>query len=85
MDHLFYLTDANGPRLTGSPGFQTAVDWAVGRIKEWGVDNARLETWGPFGRSWFYSRFEIHMNKPMFAPLHGAPVAWCEGTRGLSR
>jgi hypothetical protein len=21
MDHLFYLTDANGPRLTGSPGW----------------------------------------------------------------
>ena len=22
MDHMFYLTDVNGPRLTGSPGFQ---------------------------------------------------------------
>jgi hypothetical protein len=85
MDHLFYLTDANGPRLTGSPGFQTAVDWAVGRIKDWGVDNARPETWGPFGRSWFYSRFEIHMSKPVFAPVHGAPMAWCEGTKGLVR
>ena len=23
MDHMFYLTDVNGPRLTGSPGLQS--------------------------------------------------------------
>lgn len=85
MDHLFYLTDVNGPRLTGSPGFQTAADWAVGRVKQWGVDNARLEDWEPFGRSWSFSRFEIRMNKPTFALIHGAPMAWCEGTRGPVR
>ena len=36
MDHLFALTDANGPRLTGSPGFKRAADWAVGRLQGWG-------------------------------------------------
>ena len=30
MDHLFFLTDANGPRLTGSPGWESAATWAVG-------------------------------------------------------
>src|SRR5690348_16545986 len=29
MDHLFWLTDVNGPRLTSSPGFRSAADWAV--------------------------------------------------------
>src|SRR2546422_1936877 len=36
MDHLFYLTDVNGPRLTGSPEWRAAADWAVARLKGWG-------------------------------------------------
>jgi hypothetical protein len=50
MDHLFYLTDVNGPRLTNSPGFRAAADWSVRRLKEWGVSSARTEKWGTFGR-----------------------------------
>ena len=26
MDHLFYLTDVNGPRLSGSPEYQKAAE-----------------------------------------------------------
>lgn len=26
MDHLFYLTDVHGPRLSGSPEFQKAAE-----------------------------------------------------------
>lgn len=37
MDHLFWLTDANGPRLTGSPGFRTAADWAVKALQGFGA------------------------------------------------
>ena len=29
MDHLFYLTDVYGPRLTGSPGYRQAAEWAA--------------------------------------------------------
>lgn len=47
MDQLFFLTDANGPRLTNSPGFRAAADWSVRRLKEWGVASARLERWAP--------------------------------------
>ena len=49
MDHMFYLTDVNGPRLAGSPGFKGAGDWAVSRLKEYGLVNVREEKWGPFG------------------------------------
>jgi hypothetical protein len=52
MDHLFWLTDANGPRLTGSPGFKSAADWAVKTLAGWGASQSRLESWGKFGRSW---------------------------------
>ncbi len=37
MDHLFWLTDVYGPRLTGSPGFTMAANWAVKRLKEYGI------------------------------------------------
>jgi carboxypeptidase Q len=33
MDHLFWLTDVYGPRLTGSPGFTAAANWTVKRLK----------------------------------------------------
>lgn len=85
MDHLFYLTDVNGPRLTGSPGFQKAAEWAVARLKEWGAEGARTETWGPFGRSWTFSRFELQMLQPAYAALRGSPLAWCAGTAGPVR
>src|SRR5262249_47050843 len=50
MDHLFFLTDVGGPRLTNSPGQRAAADWAVKTLKSWGIDNAKLETWGRFGK-----------------------------------
>src|SRR5438132_7081685 len=59
MDHLFWLTDANGPRLTNSPGFRSAAEWAVKSLNSWGASNAHLEKWGSFGRGWSLSRFSM--------------------------
>jgi carboxypeptidase Q len=85
MDHLFYLTDVNGPRLTGSPGFMSAAKWAQSEFEKVGLSNAHLEKWGPFGRGWSYSAFSIALQKPVFTPLHGTPMAWCQGTKGPVR
>ena len=82
MDHLFFLTDVGGPRLTASPGQRAAADWAIARLKSWGVDGARSEPWGRFGRSWQLKRFAAHQLTPTYAPLHGVPLAWSGGTRG---
>src|SRR5262250_2891576 len=82
MDHLFYLTDVNGPRLTNSPGQRAAADWAVKSLKSWGVAGARLETWGTFGRGWSLSRFTMSLKEPTFAPLAGMHLAWTSGTQG---
>ena len=60
MDHAFYLTDVYGPRLTGSPGLKAAGEWAVKRFNEWGLVNANLENWGPFGRGWSQVKFSAH-------------------------
>ncbi|HMD50085.1 MAG TPA: M20/M25/M40 family metallo-hydrolase [Bryobacteraceae bacterium] len=82
MDHIFYLTDVHGPRLTGSPGYKEAGDWVVSRLKEYGLANVQEEPWGPFGRGWTYSRFAGHMIAPQYQPLIGAPLAWTPGTNG---
>ena len=82
MDHLFFLTDVGGPRLTASPGQRAAADWAIAKLKSWGIDSARSEPWGRFGRSWQLKRFAAHQLTPTYAPLHGVPLAWSGGTRG---
>jgi hypothetical protein len=40
MEHLFYLTDVSGSRLTNSPGFFTAADWIVKRLGRMGHQRA---------------------------------------------
>jgi carboxypeptidase Q len=85
MDHMFYLTDVNGHRLTGSPGYKKAAEWVVQRANEYGLANARLEKWGPFGRSWDFSKFSVHMIEPAYSTLIGFPLAWSAATNGVVR
>src|SRR5215471_21037521 len=47
-----YLTDVSGPRLTNSPGFKRAGNWAVATFKQWGLPTAMMEPWGEFGKGW---------------------------------
>jgi len=81
MEHLFYLTDVSGSRLTNSPGYFRAADWVVKQLGDWGI-NAHQEKWGPFGRGWTYTRFSAQMLEPESVPLIGAPLAYSPGTNG---
>ena len=81
MEHLFYLTDVSGSRLTNSPGFFSAADWVVKRLGEWGI-SAHQEKWGPFGRGWTYTRFSAQMIEPQSVALIGVPLAYTPGTNG---
>ena len=83
MDHLFQLVDVNGPRLTGSPGFQGAADWAVAQLKEWGLENVKQEKWGPFGQGWSIGRFSAHLVEPQYELLIGVPLGWSPSTAGV--
>jgi carboxypeptidase Q len=82
MDTLGYLTDVNGPRLTASPGFKQAADWAVKRLQGYGVQNVQQEKWGSFGRSWALKQYSIEEVEPGYANLDAAPLAWSESTPG---
>jgi carboxypeptidase Q len=79
MQTLSYLTDVIGPRLTGSPNLKRANQWARDTLSAWGLTNAHLEPWGPFGRGWSLKRFSIQVIDPQDIPLIGFPKAWSPG------
>ena len=82
MDHLSWLADVYGPRLTASPEFFQAADWAAQRLREIGLSNVHLEPWGPFGRAWSAEEWSVEMMEPRYAPLDATPLAWTAGTNG---
>ena len=83
METASWLTDVHGPRLTGSPSFKAAADWAVTRLTRWGVSNPRIESWGTFGRGWVNERFAatVVTGAQPWA-ITGVPKAWTPGVEG---
>ncbi len=79
MPTLSYLTDAIGPRLTGSPNLRRANEWTRDKMVSWGLTNAALEEWGPFGRGWSVKSFTAQVTAPYTFSLIGAPKAWSPG------
>jgi carboxypeptidase Q len=85
MEILSYMTDVHGPRLTGSPNLRAAQEWAKQKLASFGLENAHLEQWGPFGRGWTLEGFSANMIKPHFSPLIAYPKAWSSSTAGALR
>src|SRR5262249_47011448 len=86
METVGYLTDVIGPRLTGSPGLRRAQQYAIERLREWGIANGQREPWGhPFGRGWSLEGFTANVTVPAFSSLIAYPKAWSPGTTGLVR
>jgi carboxypeptidase Q len=81
MDHIGWLSDAYGPRLTGGPGIMQASEWAIKKFGEWGLANAHRETW-PFGQGWSLVRFSAHLVEPQIEPLIGVVGSWTPSTNG---
>ncbi|WZO99960.1 M20/M25/M40 family metallo-hydrolase [Isosphaeraceae bacterium EP7] len=79
MATLSHLTDVIGPRLTASPAMKRANEWTRDQMTEWGLVNAHLEPWGPFGRGWTLKRFSIQVSDPQCIPLIAYPKAWSPG------
>lgn len=79
MKTLSYLTDMIGPRLTGSPNLARANVWTRDTLTTWGLKNAQLEAWGPFGRGWSLQRFSAQVIEPQSIPLIATPKAWTPG------
>lgn len=83
MQTLSYLSDVIGPRLTASPNMKRANEWTRDKMAEWGLQNAHLEAWGPFGRGWTLKNFSAQITEPQDIPLISYPKAWSPGTNGM--
>src|SRR3954452_7493265 len=81
MDHVSWLSDVYGPRLTGSPAIQQASEWTMKKLREWGLANVHQERWS-FGKGWSLVRFSAHLVEPQIQPLIGFPQEWSSGTHG---
>ncbi len=79
MKTLQYLTDNMGPRLTGSPALKKANEWTRDEMTRYGLQNAKLEAWGPFGRGWTLTSFAGEITTPQVQPLVAYPKAWAPG------
>jgi len=82
MDILSGLTDGIGERLTGSPNLKKANEWTRDKLTDFGLVNAHLEPWGPFGRGWSNEFTSVRMIAPDTAMLYALPKAWTNGTEG---
>jgi carboxypeptidase Q len=85
MEIAFRLTDANGPRLTNSPGYAKAANWAMAEMKKWGLQNAALEPWGEFGKGWELKKSYVAQSAPYYKPMIAYPKTWTKGTNGLKQ
>lgn len=82
MQTLSYLTDVIGPRLTNSPGMKRANEWTRDTMAKWGMQNAKLEAWGPFGRGWSLKSFSAEVVALQTIPVIAFPKAWSPSTKG---
>ena len=82
MDHISWLTDVYGPRLTGSPAIKQASEWVQGKFTEWELSNINEEKFA-FGKGWSLVRFTANMIEPQAQPLIGYPHSWTSSTEGM--
>lgn len=76
MNILSYLTDVCGSRLTWSPEYKRAADWAGSQLREWGLENVRYDRFGPVGKGWTLRDFTLRIVEPLTTPLIAYPKAW---------
>jgi hypothetical protein len=76
-----HFTEDIGPRLTGTPAQKQAAEYAVEKLKAWGLANVHLDTW-KFGRGWAMDKLTIEMIEPRYMPLIGYGEAWSPSMSG---
>ena len=85
METASGLMDEIGARVTGSPSLKRANEWTRDKLTEFGLENAHLEPWSPFGRGWTNDYINVRMVSPGTATLLAYAKAWTPGTNGVIR
>ncbi|HSB93142.1 MAG TPA: M20/M25/M40 family metallo-hydrolase [Flavitalea sp.] len=79
------LTDIAGPRLTNSPGYFRATDYAVKALGQMKLNKATKESWGYFGKGWSNEKTVLTLKVPYTENIIAYPVAWTKGTTGPAK
>ena len=85
MDHLDVLCNRIGPRLTGSDNLTNACEWVRDRFASFGIENARLESWGEFPVGFNRGPWFGRVIQPEPKSLEFMTMAWSAGTKGAVR
>ena len=70
-----------GPRLTATPEYKRAADYARERLAGWGLANVALEPW-EFGRGWALDKLVVEIVEPRYMPLIAYAEGWAASTPG---
>jgi hypothetical protein len=85
MDLIHQLTDVYGPRVTGSPNYKGACDWALRQMKQWGLQNENQEKWDFAHPGWSCDKYLVRVISPYKDTLDARVVAWTPSTKGIVR
>src|ERR1043166_3130439 len=66
------IADVIGPRLTASPAFMRAAQFAEDHLRSWVLANVHMESW-QFGRGWQLGHYALEMTPPRYTPMIGYP------------
>ena len=81
-EHVWWLSEVFGPRVTGTPAFAKASEWAMQKFRDWGLADVHQERWA-FGQGWTIDGFSATMLTPQPAVLIGAPRNYSPSTPGV--
>ncbi len=73
------LADTIGPRLTGSPNYMHAAEWAQGQFKQLGLSNVHTEDW-TIPAIWEPESASGRILSPVDHPLHIYSIGWSPST-----
>ena len=79
MKTLRELSDGFGGRLTGSPAYKHAAEWAAAKFRSYGIANVKLE---PFtmANGWVRGTASGELITPVARPLHIESLGWSPST-----
>ena len=79
MATLRELTDGIGGRVTGTPAYGSATEWAAAKFRSYGIENVRLDSFAiPAG--WERGSASGRMVAPLSRPLYVASLGWSPST-----
>src|ERR1700730_9746914 len=79
FDYLTELSDDIGPRVTGSPAGQRAIDWGLAKMRAIGLENVHTEIFSVW-RGWTRGVAQAELLTPIRRPLHSDAMGWTGST-----